>query len=228
MYKLTRLSARLFLVLLLAYFAGCHSPSVNKATQQTDSSGTNNSWALLAFIKVDSINPILAPSNAEFFCPASHKQTKWEAKNVFNPATVVRNNKIYLLYRAQDSAGTSRIGLAESMDGLHFKRNEQPVLFPGNDPVRQYEWPGGCEDPRVIEDSSGTYYMMYTGYDGKTARLLLATSKDLLHWTKHGPVFKGKYKDIWSKSGSVVSNYQNGRIIATKINGKYWMYWGDV
>ena len=47
----------------------------------------------------------------------------------------------------------------------------------------------------------------------------------------NGPAFakadNGKYIDKWSKSGSVVSRYENGRIIATKINGKYWMYWGD-
>ena len=31
----------------------------------------------------------------------------------------------------------------------------------------------------------------------------------------------------WSKSGSIVCKYENGKAIAVKINGKYWMYWGD-
>jgi predicted GH43/DUF377 family glycosyl hydrolase len=62
---------------------------------------------------------------------------------------------------------------------------------------------------------------------------MVASSKDLKQWTKHGHAFakaqNGKYVDKWSKSGSIVSKYEdNGRIIATKINGKYWMYWGDV
>ena len=74
--------------------------------------------------------------------------------------------------------------------------------------------------------------MTYTAYDGKLARLLIATSPDLIHWKKQGHVFanayNGKYVDKWSKSGSIVSTYKNGKIIATKINGKYWMYWGDV
>jgi predicted GH43/DUF377 family glycosyl hydrolase len=34
-------------------------------------------------------------------------------------------------------------------------------------------------------------------------------------------------KNIWSKSGSIVCKYENGKAVATKINGKYWMYWGD-
>jgi predicted GH43/DUF377 family glycosyl hydrolase len=37
----------------------------------------------------------------------------------------------------------------------------------------------------------------------------------------------GKYADKWSKSGSIISTYKNGKAVATKINGKYWMYWGD-
>ena len=141
-----------------------------------------------------------------------------------------------MLYRAQDKigvpGGTSRIGLAVSTDGIHFTRQPTPVLFPAEDAYKKYEWQGGCEDPRVVEDSAGTYYMTYTAYDGKTARLLVASSKDLQHWTKHGPVFadayQGKYLNKWSKSGSIVSTYRQGKIVATKIKGKYWMYWGDV
>jgi len=113
---------------------------------------------------------------------------------------------------------------------VHFSRHQSPVLFPDNDAFKIYEWPGGCEDPRMVEDSSGIYYMTYTAFDGKLARLMLATSTDLYHWKKHGPVFQtndDKYKMMWSKSGAIISNYDDGRIIASKINGKYWMYWGD-
>ena len=196
----------------------------------------DTSWAMLPFEKADSANPVLLPDTSTFMDPVWKKKVLWEQKDVFNPAIVVKDNKVYMLYRAQDSiglpGGTSRIGLAESTDGLHFTRKAGPVLFPENDAFKKYEWQGGCEDPRIVEDGQGTYYMTYTAYDGKLARLLAATSKDLLHWTKQGPVFaaayNGKYLNKWSKSGSIVSKYVNGKIIATKINGKYWMYWGDV
>lgn len=192
-------------------------------------------WALLNFEKADSVNPVLTPGQNTFLDPILQKKIAWEEKDVFNPAIVVKDNKVYMLYRAQDKiglpGGTSRIGLAESSDGFHFTRSAEPVFFPGNDAYKKYEWQGGCEDPRIVEDEQGTYYMTYTAYDGKTARLLVATSKDLHQWIKHGPVFtdayNGKYLDKWSKSGSIVSKYVNGKIIATKINGKYWMYWGD-
>ncbi|TWI96240.1 putative GH43/DUF377 family glycosyl hydrolase [Mucilaginibacter frigoritolerans] len=205
-----------------------HSASVNQAFR-------NTSWALIPFLKIDSINPILTPGTGSFIDPILNKGFLWEEKDVFNPAIVNRNGKVYMLYRAQDKtgvpAGTSRIGLAVSNDAVHFKRMAQPVLYPSNDPYKKLEWEGGCEDPRVVKDNIGTYYMTYTAFDGNKARLLIATSTDLVHWKKHGLVFakayNGKYADKWSKSGSIVSTYKNGEPIATKINGKYWMFWGD-
>ena len=176
------------------------------------------------------------PGQGAFVCPVRKQAVQWEIKDVFNPAIVIKEGKVYMLYRAQDSigkpGGTSRIGLATSTDGFHFTRNAAPVFYPDNDNQKKYEWEGGCEDPRVVEDSVGTYYMTYTAFDGVMARLLVASSTDLLHWTKYGPAFGqaygGKYLNKWSKSGSIVSTYKDGKIIATRIHGKYWMYWGDV
>ena len=52
-----------------------------------------------------------------------------------------------MLYRAQDKDGTSRLGYAESNDGIHFTRRPQPVLSPEAD----YEKDGGVEDPRLVK-----------------------------------------------------------------------------
>ena len=214
-------------VLLLLH--SCSQPIVNKQENTND-------WAMLNFVKADAVNPILNAGNNSFTDPITHTKNFWEEKDVFNPAIVIKDSKVYMLYRAQDKtgkpAGTSRIGLAESTDGIHFTRHAEPVLYPDNDAYKQYEWEGGCEDPRVVQDDKGTFYMTYTAFDGQIARLMLATSTDLLHWKKQGPVFantmNGKYIDLWSKSGSIVSVYDQGKIVATKINGKYWMYWGDI
>lgn len=148
----------------------------------------------------------------------------------------MKDGKIYILYRAEDKignlAGTSRIGLAWSDDGINFSnRLSSPVLYPDEDNNIQHEWEGGCEDPRVVESPDGTYVMTYTSYDG-TARLSVATSKDLIHWEKHGPAFTHahgeSYVNAWTKSGSIVVEPQaDGRLVAVKINGTYWMYWGE-
>jgi predicted GH43/DUF377 family glycosyl hydrolase len=61
----------------------------------------------------------------------------------------------------------------------------------------------------------------------------IATSRDLLHWTKHGPVFLkaagGKYAQLKYKSAGIVTKLDRdkGRLIAAKMEGKYWMYWGE-
>ena len=188
-----------------------------------------NSWATLHFVKVDSVNPILTASNIEkFYCPLNNKIVAWSEKNVLNPAAIVKDNKVYLLYRSQDSGMTSRIGLAVSIDGLHFLKMAAPILFPAADSMQRYEWKGGVEDPRIVESENGMYILTYTAYDGKIARLCLATSTDLLHWKKQGLVLcDEKYANTWSKSGAIVATQKGNKIIATKINGKYWMYFGD-
>jgi predicted GH43/DUF377 family glycosyl hydrolase len=94
--------------------------------------------------------------------------------------------------------------------------------------MQAYEWAGGCEDPRIVKREDSTYVMTYTAYDGKVARLAVATSRDLMLWEKKGLAFREKkHRDLWSKSGAIVCSLVNGEIVAQKIKGKYWMYWGD-
>ena len=211
----------------------CNAPADPSTVQSADSS----SWELVPFVKADSVNPVLVPdSSALFNCPLVKGPVRWEEKDVFNPAAIVRNDTVFLLYRAEDKigryAGTSRIGIAYSTDGLHFKKHPVPVLYPAEDVHKKLEWEGGCEDPRIVQREDGMYILTYTAYDGDKARLLIASSPDLYNWTKHGHAFakayNGKYVAKWSKSGSIVSTYKNDNIVAAKINGKYWMYWGDV
>jgi predicted GH43/DUF377 family glycosyl hydrolase len=195
----------------------------------------NETGFLVPFSKNLELNPVLdAKSASGFYCPVRKQLVNWEQKDVFNPASVVKGDTLFLLYRAEDTVGkyngTSRIGLAYSLDGYHFTRENKPVLYPSEDEFLQYEWEGGCEDPRVVEDDNGTFYMTYTAYDGDKARLLIATSEDLRHWKKYGSAFRkaGKeYLNMWSKSGSIICRMENGKLVAAEINGVYWMYWGD-
>jgi predicted GH43/DUF377 family glycosyl hydrolase len=227
MKRKATLLAGLFIGMLS--FQACQSSKEKQI--ESSNSADDTTWAILPFNKVDSVNPVLIAGAHQFFCPVLGKTVRWEEKDVFNPAAVIRQGKVYLLYRAEDKvgkhAGTSRIGLAVSEDGLHFSKMEEPVLYPDNDSLRIYEWEGGIEDPRVVETEDGQYVMTYTAYDGKTARLLLATSPDLVHWTKRGTVLNGRHKDTWSKSGAIVARLEGTRVIAEKINGLYWMYFGD-
>lgn len=177
--------------------------------------------------------PILAADpSLTFECPVAKKTIRWAAKDVFNPGAVVHDGKVHLLVRAEDTegpyAGTSRIGLATSADGRTFALHPKPVLFPDDDEWQRYEWAGGCEDPRVVATPDGGFVCTYTAFDGRKARLFVATSADLRTWTKHGPAFAGTdHADRWAKSGAIVTEVVDGRLVAARVDGRYWMYWGE-
>ena len=195
-------------------------------------------WALGGFVRPEKAHPIITPNPSnQFDCPMQDKKIGWEESDVFNPAATVKDGKIYVLYRAEDNSATgigkrtSRIGLAESEDGIHMKRRKTPVMYPDKDNMKEYEWEGGCEDPRVTMTEDGLYVMAYTSWNRKVARLCIATSHDLVKWEKHGPAFakayNGRFKDIFCKSGSMVTTIKDGKQVLTKIDGKYFMYWGE-
>jgi beta-1,2-mannosidase len=196
-------------------------------------------WTIGPFLRPANARPVVVPDPKSVFAdPILRKPVRWEALHTFNPAAMVRDGKVYLLYRAEDDSGemrigghTSRLGLAISEDGLHFQPASAPVFFPSVDAQTEREWPGGVEDPRLVEREEGGYVLTYTQYNRKTYDIGISVSDDLTHWQKYGPAFQdaagGKYRGLQCKSAGIVTALKNGRLIATKINGQYWMYWGE-
>ena len=195
-------------------------------------------WAIGGFIRPKGVNPIISPNPAsKFYCPMKQDSVGWESNDTFNPAATVYKGKIVVLYRAEDNSGvgighrTSRLGYASSKNGKTFEREKSPAFYPDNDAQKEYEWTGGCEDPRVAMTDAGLYVMLYTQWNRKTPRLAVATSHDLRHWTKHGPAFLnargGKYNNLASKSASILTELKDGRLVVKQIDGKYFMYWGE-
>jgi len=215
---------RIFYLLFLLLTLGC-------------ANNVSTKWDFKSFYK-PAENPVLkADSTFTFIDPIKKESVKWQKADVFNPAAIVRNNKVYLLYRSEDNSAailggrTSRIGLATSEDGLHFTKYPTPVLYPDSSKFMQYDYPGGCEDPRIVQMEDSLYVLAYTSWNYKIARLSIAVSRDLIHWEKKGPAFAkandGKFLDIWSKSGSIITKKVGDRMVAAKINGRYGMYWGE-
>lgn len=216
-------------IVALALF-GCGPPSPARSP--------DGDWMLGPFHKPPGVNPVIAPDpSSTFRSPTNDSLVRWEEHATFNPAAMVRDGRIVLLYRAEDGGGeqrigghTSRLGLAESRDGLRFTRRATPVLYPDRDAQRPYEWPGGVEDPRLVEAEDGTYVLTYTQWNRDVPRLAVATSRDLRSWVKHGPAFArahgGRHLERESKSGAVVARVEGDRLIAARVNGAYWMYYG--
>jgi predicted GH43/DUF377 family glycosyl hydrolase len=159
-------------------------------------------------------NPVLVPTG-----------DGWQSANAYNPAAVVHDDQVVLVYRAHATDRVSRLGIATSDDGLSFAMEDEPVLWP----TEPYE-SRGCEDPRITR-VDGTYYLTYTGYDGYSALLCLATSTDLRTWTKHGPLFPSL--DTWrtlpwaqERRGSRPWNKAGG-IVPVQVGGRWHMYVGE-
>lgn len=154
-------------------------------------------------------NPILTKN------PKNH----WEAGSVLNPNVFYENGLFRMAYRAtndirvkEKNGYVSSIGYAESTDGIHFIRSEQPLIAPD----KPFENSLGCEDPRVTK-IDGTYFLYYTavsgGNDALRVRIALATSKDFKTWKKHGIV------------GPQYTRSKAACLFPEKINGKYIMFY---
>lgn len=165
-------------------------------------------------------NPVLSP----------REHLLWEQMGVFNPAAILLNGDIHLLYRAVGGDGISRIGYATSKDGLNFSPGETFPIFSFKKPkflgqdVQKYDpvmYPsggsyGGCEDPRItILD--GVVYMIFNAFDGWDfirIGLSMIDEKDFLNkrwsaWSK--PI-------LLSPPGEIQKNWM---LFPEKIDGKF-------
>ena len=179
--------------------------------------------------KRSEFNPILYPDPMH----------SWESLKVYNPAAIYENGKVHLFYRAVGHGEDwySSIGYAFSLDTEHFVRFPRPILSP-EDKIFELR---GLEDPRVVKIDN-TYFMSYAAYDGVNVRLRIATSKDLEKWekntdalpdfrfTKEGGIFTRFRNNEWEQYNTpkgTDERTKSGALFPEKINGKYWMLFGE-
>lgn len=108
------------------------------------------------------------------------RKLTFEAEGVLNPACVEKDGVIHMFYRAVAKGNFSSIGYCQMKDGKVIERWNKPILAP------EFEYEKhGMEDPRITF-LEGTYFLFYTAYDGKNARIAYATSQDLVKFEKKG------------------------------------------
>lgn len=96
----------------------------------------------------------------------------------------------------------SHLRVARSKDGLNFKVEEKPAMFP----VNQYEM-YGTEDPRITS-IDGVYYINYSAISKLGITTCLASTVDFREFKHHGAIFNPDNKDV--------------ALFPQKINGKYY------
>lgn len=196
-------------------------------------------WAFGGFERLGTSAAVAPSDELTFHDPVNDKDIHWCNKATVNPAVVEKDGTFYLLFRGQSTEdNASRIGLATSSDGVNFSVNPSPVLYPdpSNENGYAMEQNGGCEDPRIVAadvDGKTIYVMTYNAWNHANAHMAVATSEDLVNWTRHGYAFRnaGEKFSSWKKTGTILTAVDaDGKQRAAKIdvNGeqKYFMYWG--
>jgi predicted GH43/DUF377 family glycosyl hydrolase len=130
----------------------------------------------------------------------------FENEGVLNPAVYQEGDIVHLYYRAVRKGNHSTIGYCRLNGPLTVvERWHKPLLVPELDFESQ-----GVEDPRLVKVED-TFYMSYTGYDGISARGAVATSNDLIHFTKRGmvvpPITYAEFIFLAEPAGKINENY---------------------
>ncbi len=152
-------------------------------------------------ITIEKLGILLSPTDLDF-----------ENNGVFNAGIYQEGNILHILYRAVEHGNFSTIGYAKTEGPLSIiERNEKPLI------QRDFDYEKhGVEDPRIVKIED-TYYITYTAYDGVNAMGALATSKDLIHFEKHGIITPHvnyqEYEDYVNCCGE------------SKLNPKYHQYY---
>lgn len=119
-------------------------------------------------------NPVIELEDVPFKC-----------NTVFNAAAVKFKQDYLLLLRVENLQGRSVFVLAHSQDGLNFRVDDFPVMWPiESGPLARYE-SHGIEDPRITS-LDGVYYIMYTAYGDLGPTVALATTTDFETFERHG------------------------------------------
>jgi beta-1,2-mannobiose phosphorylase / 1,2-beta-oligomannan phosphorylase len=161
-------------------------------------------------------NPILAP----------HELNDWESQAAFNPAAIVADGKVHLIYRAIGKDNVSVLGYAMTYDGTHIdERHGSPAYFMRRSSDEQKSGEpldylsggggnGGCEDPRltVIGDTVFLTYTLFNGWNSIRIALNTIRLDDFLakrwRWSKPALI---------SKAGEVNKNWV---LFPEKIRGR--------
>ncbi len=135
-------------------------------------------------------------------------ELEFENQAVLNPSIVQEGEILHMFYRAVREGNYSTLGYCKLKGPMNVvERREEPVLYP------EYEYEKhGVEDPRIVF-LDGLYYLIYTAYDGKNARVAYASSKDLKKWDKHGLITPSiKYDEV--------KTY----LVQSKLKNKYYQF----
>ncbi len=167
-------------------------------------------------------NPILTPI----------PEHNWESRQTFNPAALLAEERVHLLYRAIGEDGVSRLGYACTINGTTIEeRLSRPVytcLQVKAERVESLPYGGfsyssggswaGCEDPRLTRVGD-TVHMFFVAFDGYNIPRLATTSIDYEDFARKR--WGWRPARIISKPGVID---KSGCVLPEKVRGQYVVF----
>ncbi|NJK95899.1 MAG: family 43 glycosylhydrolase [Bacteroidetes bacterium] len=117
--------------------------------------------------------------------PILKPELPWEGNCIEGASIIERNNKLYMFYAGNYNNQPQQIGIAESSDGIQWKRiSDVPFLKNGN----PGEWNSSeSGHPHIFDDGNRTYLFFQGNNDnGRTWKI----SNIDVCWEKMGPLIK--------------------------------------
>ena len=151
--------------------------------------------------------PVLIPDPAK----------DWESGGVFNPAVIKNGADYIMIYRAFGRDKISRLGYAQSEDGILWHKHPQPIIEP--DPGDRQE-NRGMEDPRMVK-LNGSYYITYTAAESFPARKSWRWRTEIRILETED--FKKIGKIIPSLRGIGAKNDKDAVLFPAKVDNQYWL-----
>jgi len=117
-----------------------------------------------------------------------YPQLAWEGKCIEGASIIKRNNKLYMFYAGSYNNDPQQIGVAESTDGIKWKRvSDKPFLKSGAAGSWNESESG---HPCIFEDNDGQTYLFYQGNNDHGKSWYLSNRK--IGWNKKGPYLMGE------------------------------------
>lgn len=116
--------------------------------------------------------------------PILKPELPWERDCIEGASIAKKNGKLYMFYAGAYNNAPQQVGVAESTDGIHWKRLSDTPFLPNGKPG---EWNASeSGHPHIFTDEDGRTWLFYQGNNDR-GKTWLISQREVL-WRDNGPV----------------------------------------
>ncbi|MFC6099183.1 family 43 glycosylhydrolase [Olivibacter domesticus] len=117
--------------------------------------------------------------------PILKPELPWEGKCIEAASIIEKNGTLYMFYAGSYNNAPQQIGLAKSLDGIHWERTAKTPFLPNG---KVGEWNHSeSGHPDIFKDKNGQYYLFYQGNNNNGESWYLANKR--LFWKETLPTY---------------------------------------